>query len=204
MADDTKREQILDALQRLLKRKNIQSISVNEIAQEADMGKSSIYYYFRTKEEILEALIERNYKEPLAVTSNLVDQREVSVFARMSKMFQVCKESALMFARESTRQISIAPSELALLREKCIRYLIAELKPQLTELIRQGIEDGELEFAYPEAMAEIALIVLTIKIDNTLAPSKGEGEDETMRGLIELLEKGTNSAKGTFDFLSVF
>lgn len=204
MADDTKRKQILDALQRLLKRKNIQSISVNEIAQEADMGKSSIYYYFRTKEEILEALIERNYKEPLAVTSNLVDQREVSVFARMSKMFQVCKESALMFARESTRQISIAPSELALLREKCIRYLIAELKPQLTELIRQGIADGELEFAYPEAMAEIALIVLTIKIDNTLAPSKEEGEDETMRGLIELLEKGTNSAKGTFDFLSVF
>ena len=204
MADDTKRKQILDALQRLVKRKNIQSISVNEIAQEADMGKSSIYYYFRTKEEILEALIERNYKEPLAVTSNLVDQRDVSVFARMSKMFQVCKESALMFARESTRQISIAPSELALLREKCMKYLIAELKPQLTELIRQGIANGELEFAYPEAMAEIALIVLTIKMDNTLAPAKGEGEDETMRGLIELLEKGTNSSRGTFDFLSVF
>ncbi len=53
MADSTKRKQILDALQRLLERKNIQSISVNEIAQEADMGKSSIYYYFRTKEEIL-------------------------------------------------------------------------------------------------------------------------------------------------------
>lgn len=204
MAEDTKRKQILDALQRLLDQKNIQSISVNEIAQEAQMGKSSIYYYFRTKEEILEALIERNYKEPLAVIGNLVDQREVSVFARMAKMFQVCKESALMFARESSQQISIAPSELALLREKCIKYLIAELKPQLTALIQQGIEGGEMEFAYPEAMAEIALIVLTVKMDNTLSPSMQEGMDETMRGLVALLEKGTNSAKGTFDFLSVF
>ncbi len=109
-----------------------------------------------------------------------------------------------MFARESSRQISIAPSELALLREKCITYLISELKPQLAELIRQGIDNGELEFAYPEAMAEIALIVLTVKLDNTLSPSTEERTDETMRGLIALLERGTNSAKGTFDFLSVF
>lgn len=63
MPQNTKYNQILDALQELLVKKNIQSISVSEIAQTAGIGKGSIYYYFPSKNEILEALIERNYKK---------------------------------------------------------------------------------------------------------------------------------------------
>ena len=61
MPDISKYDLILDALQELLKDKNIQSVSVSEIAQTAGIGKGSIYYYFPSKDAILEALIERNY-----------------------------------------------------------------------------------------------------------------------------------------------
>ena len=46
MQDSTKYDQILDALQTLLAKKNIQDISVSEIAKTAGIGKGSIYYYF--------------------------------------------------------------------------------------------------------------------------------------------------------------
>ena len=49
MANQTKYNQILDALQTLLAKKNIQTISVSEIAQTAGIGKGSIYYYFPSK-----------------------------------------------------------------------------------------------------------------------------------------------------------
>lgn len=54
MANQTKYNQILDALQTLLAKKNIQTISVSEIAQTAGIGKGSIYYYFPSKSAILE------------------------------------------------------------------------------------------------------------------------------------------------------
>ena len=60
-----KSNQILDALQKLLESKDIQKISVSEIAHTAGIGKGSIYYYFPSKEAIMEALIERNYEKPL-------------------------------------------------------------------------------------------------------------------------------------------
>ena len=55
---------ILDSLQKLLENKKLQTISVSEIAQAAGIGKGSIYYYFPSKDAILEALVERNYEKP--------------------------------------------------------------------------------------------------------------------------------------------
>ena len=38
-----------------------QSISVSDIAKKAGIGKGSIYYYFQSKNDILEAMMERSY-----------------------------------------------------------------------------------------------------------------------------------------------
>ena len=45
------------------------------------------------------------------------------------------------------------------------------------------------------------LIVLTVKLDNTLIPSSPEEIEETIRGLIALLEKGTENPAGSLNFL---
>lgn len=65
MTRHNKYEQILNALQTLLEDRNLDTISVSEIAQTAGIGKGSIYYYFPSKDAIFEALIERNYEKPL-------------------------------------------------------------------------------------------------------------------------------------------
>ena len=71
MANEVKHNKILDALQVLLRDKEIGSITVEEIAKKSGMGKGSIYYYFPSKDAILEALIERNYKKPIETAKNL-------------------------------------------------------------------------------------------------------------------------------------
>ena len=70
MPNPLKYNQILDALQKLLANHELQSISVSEIAHTAGIGKGSIYYYFPSKDAILQALVERNYEKPLQ-TANL-------------------------------------------------------------------------------------------------------------------------------------
>ena len=52
-----KRDLILDAMQVLMNDRDIQLITVDEIAREAGIGKGSIYYYFSSKSEILTALV---------------------------------------------------------------------------------------------------------------------------------------------------
>ena len=77
MADTQKYDRILDALQQLMIDESIQNISVSDIAAKAGIGKGSIYYYFPSKEAILDALIRRNYEAPLQTAKNLADQTDI-------------------------------------------------------------------------------------------------------------------------------
>ncbi len=202
MPNQLKYNQILDALQTLLENKNIQTISVSEIAQTAGIGKGSIYYYFPSKEAILEALITRSYEKPLETAKNLAKQTNISPFIRMAMIFQACRNSSSEFLRHGSPASAISSQEKAYLHQKYLSHMVLELKPALTAIITQGIETGEIHFDYPSALAEIVLIVLSIKLDNTLIPSTTEDIEETILGLISLLEKGTENPPGSLNFLT--
>lgn len=205
MSGNAKYDKILDALQALLENRNMQTITVSEIAQAAGIGKGSIYYYFNSKDAIMEALIERNYKKPLEIAKNLAKQTNVPPFTRMAMILQACRNSSIEYIRQNTAATSATSAqEQAYLHQKYIQYLISELKPELAAIIKQGISIGEIHFDYPDALAEIVLIVLTVEIGNTLAPSSPEEIEETMRALVALLEKGTENPVGSLNFLLSF
>ena len=205
MPDLTKRERILDALQLLLEEKSIQNVSVSDIASKAGIGKGSIYYYFSSKDAIVDALIERNYEKPLQTAKNLVTQTNIPPFTRMAMLFQACISSSAAFLHKNNTSISSASAqEQAFLHQKYLNHLITELKPDLTEIIKQGIECGDIRFDHPEALSEIVLIVIAVKLDNSLIPSSAEDIRNTLKGLISLLETGTCVTPGTLEYLSVF
>ena len=200
MANNQKYDQILDALEMLLSQKHMQDISVSEIAQAAGIAKGSIYYYFSSKNEILEALIERRYKQPLETAKHLAEQTDVSPFTRMAMIFQACRNSSSAFLKTEVGT-GAAAQEKAFLHQKYMHHLISELKPVLAEIIRQGTQTNVIHCEHPEALAEIVLIILTVKLDNTLVPSSKEEIEDTICGLISLLEKGTENPKGSLNFL---
>ncbi|MCD8153773.1 MAG: TetR/AcrR family transcriptional regulator [Clostridiales bacterium] len=204
MGKPQKYDQILDALQKLLATRDIQSISVSEIARTAGIGKGSIYYYFPSKDAIFEALVERRYKEPLKTARDLAELKDISPFTRMAMIFQACRSSTKELSGPEGQGMPGDAKTQAFLHQKYFRYLISELKPVLTEIICQGIENGEIHFDYPAALAEIVLIVLTVELDNTLLPSTPEETENTIQGLISLLEKGTGNPGGSLNFLKLW
>lgn len=202
MAEINKTKMILDALQQLLEEKTIQHISVSEIANKAGIGKGTIYYYFSSKEEIVDALIRRNYEQPLQTAKTLSAQTNVSCFTRMAMIFQACRNSSAVFSKHNQDSATSVQS-LAFLRQKHMNYLISELKPTLTDIISQGIECGDIHFDNPAALAEIALIIIVIKVDHSFLPSTPEETEDTLKGFISLLEKGTGIPAGSLDYLSL-
>lgn len=55
---ELRRNQILDAARKLLFETGMKAISINKIAQEAELGVGTIYFYYKNKEEIFAALQE--------------------------------------------------------------------------------------------------------------------------------------------------
>ena len=183
MPDGKKYDRILDALQQLLEDRTIQNISVSDIAKKAGIGKGSIYYYFSSKEAILDELTKRNYEQPLKTAKNLAVQTEISPFIRMAMILQACRNSSAAFLNQSNTASAAGANaqDTAFLHLKYMNHLISELKPSLTEIIRQGIASGDIHFEYPAALAEIVLIVLAVKLNNTFLSATAEDSEETDR-----------------------
>jgi len=55
---EQRRQQILNAARKLLIKKGLSAISVNQIARQAELAVGTIYFYFRSKEEIFAVLQE--------------------------------------------------------------------------------------------------------------------------------------------------
>ena len=115
-------------------------------------------------------------------------------------IFQACRNSSSDYMK-SGQESSVGAPEKALLHQKYMNHLISEFKPVLAEIIRQGIAAGEIRFDRPEELAEIALIVLSVKMDNTIVPASREEIESTIAALIALLEKGTDNPPGSLNFL---
>ena len=195
MPSSEKYHQILDAMEKLLKSSDVRTISVTDIAKEAGIGKGSIYYYFSSKNDILEQLIQRNYKKTIENAYKLASQQEISPFERMTSLFLLCQEASMELSRTESSDFWES-QENALIHQKYIQYMIASLSPVLTEIIRQGIEQGVIGCKDPSSLAEIVILVFTTELDNTLAPKSTEEIRDTLSAFMELLENGAHIQKG--------
>lgn len=203
METRTKRDLILDAFRELLENEDIQHISVNEIAKKAGIGKGSIYYYFSSKDEILNALIKRTYADVLEMAKELVHQTDLSIYARLAKITNACIDATGEFLRRSEAvrnkmDVSERIYDSAYIHQQFMKHSIVDFKEIYTEIIHQEIDKGAIQVNSAAEVAEIVLIVLTVKIDNTLSPSSDEETAKTLQTLITLLERGTGNKDGAF------
>jgi len=84
------REQIVEAARQIFSRYGFKKTTMDEIAQSVSKGKSSIYYYFQSKEDIYKAVIEKEatlirdeLTKAISEANNPVDKLKAYVTVRM-------------------------------------------------------------------------------------------------------------------------
>lgn len=200
MQNNRKRDLILDAMQQLMHDVNIQTISVSDIAKEAGIGKGSIYYYFKSKEEILEAVIERSYSEAIEKSKKLLSEERLDALTKMEIIFRTCRDSSLELTRQETDNY-LELQQSALIHQQYIRMMLKHLRPILSDVIRQGNLEGSMNCRSPEEISEIVLIILTIKMDNHLTGDNQEQIQKTLDVFTFMLETSFQIERGRLDYL---
>lgn len=191
-----KRELIFDALGELMNTVPFKDISVDSIARAAGVAKGTVYYYFDSKEEILDSLIERSYRRAIREYLNSVTSEQTAL-GRIKQLFRC--STAEDFGNKQNLIMTLHLHEDAILHIKLKSVAVQELSPILTVLLEQGIEEGSIKIEYPKESAEIILTALTVFLDDSR-----QDDPSILRKLkifASVLETCLKTPKGSFDFL---
>lgn len=183
-------EEIMDACEELYKTKSFNEVNLKDIGEITSISRSSIYNYFKTKEEIFLSLLTREYKAWLVRLQQIHSQEQLSVAAYVTDLAQSLAEHELLLRIQCTNLYEIEEhSRLEFLVEFKVAFKeamisidegLAKFFPQLSEAKRADFSYGFFPFIYgvypyvhPSAkqrlaMDEVAIPYRTITVEQII------------------------------------
>jgi AcrR family transcriptional regulator len=150
-----KRNDILDAAQKLIYAKGYEEMAIQDILDDLRMSKGAFYHYYGSKQALLEALIERSYQELDRLLRPIADDPKRNALAKLNEVFSV--SGRWKTARKDYLLVVIRgwyADENALFRHKVTATMIKRVTPMLAEIVQQGVREGVFTTPYPDEAAE--------------------------------------------------
>ena len=158
---DLHRNSILDAAQRLVYTKGYDQMSIQDILAVVQISKGAFYHYFGSKQDLLEALIGRMADQAMLVMAPIMQDKSLSATERLLRSFDTASRWKAARKDYLLNLVKIwYADDNAVLRLKSQAMIIALVTPLLTDVIRQGIEDGEFHTRYPEQACQLIFSML--------------------------------------------
>jgi AcrR family transcriptional regulator len=175
---DRRRHEILAKTVHLFVRNGFSETSMREIAEAAGMGKSSLYDYFKTKDDILLWAVEDEIKD-LTITALEVASLPISAIERLRQIMQKHLEY-LISNKDFYLKLSFEVQRLAIESQQRIQIR----RHAYQDLIRRLIDDGIQEGAFRPVDSLLVARLLITALTPTVFTSRPTGTPE------EMLESG--------------
>ena len=155
------RQLILDVSTRLFFEKGYDETSLQDIISGlGGMTKGAIYHHFRSKEDILIAVVERLSEENNYAMIKIRDDASLNGKEKIEKMF-----SDSLLDPKQKEMFTVTPNlldnpRLLVYYLKMVAYTI--VPDYIVPVIKQGIEDGSIVTDYPEELADVLMFLTDV------------------------------------------
>ncbi len=156
-----RREAFIEAAQRLMQTRGYEQMSIQDLLDELDASRGAFYHYFDSKQELLEAVIERMVDAGLASIAPVLERHDLSATAKLVGIFNgigrwKTERKALVLA---LLKVWISDDN-AIVREKFRHRLAGRIVPVLARVVSQGIEEKIFSARSPIETAQIMVTLL--------------------------------------------
>ena len=204
-------------------------MTVDMIAKNAGIGKGSIYYYFGSKDEIIDAanqevarkqkqleeemaleklqakeeirndIIERSYSIAIKEYFASTENCETT-YEKMHHLFASMIKKEFIDNRHNV-MISLHVQDDIVLHYKMMMTAIKTVSPILTQILEDGVKNGSVHTEAPKESSEMIVAMLTFLLNRSFFPSDDASMYRKLKMYAGVLETCLETEKGTFDFL---
>ena len=142
-----RRQEFARVAESLFIEKGYQHTSVSDIVKKMGVAHGLFYYYFGSKEEILDEIVQIMILEAVQRLEDIINDPAVDAIQKLHKFFYS------MFDLKSSRVYLIGyvlHEKNALLYHKWIRGSMEAILPYWSAIIKQGIDEGYFDTLHPE------------------------------------------------------
>ena len=184
---EERKEEILDAAEKLFGMKGFDNTSTGDILDAVGIARGTLYYHFKSKEEILDGVIERMTKRMMQDAKKIAGNKELPVLERFAKAIMSLNVESKI-GHEVMEQVHRPQN--ALMHQKMQVTLLEGINPILTGLVEEGIEQGIYHTKYPESVIEMAMLYANNAFDElNMAGLSREQREKKIVGFIYNVER---------------
>ncbi|WP_339162614.1 TetR/AcrR family transcriptional regulator [Siminovitchia sp. FSL W7-1587] len=181
-----RKNEILDAADELFGQKGFDGTSTKDILEKVGIARGTLYHHFKSKEDIMDALIERYSNRLLGTAQQIAADKSTPVIERIIRVVM-----SLNISGASSQEIMehIHRPQNALMHQKIQKVIINGVTPILTEIIREGIEQGLFSTPYPYECMEMVVAYTNTVFDDDMVNMTDEERVSRIKALIFNVER---------------
>ena len=149
--------EILDAADHLFFTKGYQVTTISDIAKKIGVAQGMLYYYFKSKEEVLETLLNRHASSLISEVKNIIflptSPSEKLALTIANVLHKARYKDGLLL-----NMLYDAPN--LHLKVQLFRQIELELSPWLLKIIEEGISHQDFCVSHPPTAVDYILVIL--------------------------------------------
>ena len=189
-----RKSEILDVADELFGKKGFDGTSTNDILQKVGIARGTLYHHFKSKEEIMDALMERYSERLLGAAQEVAADKTIPL---VDRIIRVVMSMNLNSGSSEEIMEHIHKPQNALMHQKIQKIIINGLTPILTEIICEGIEQGVFSTPYPYECMEMVVTYANTIFDDDMVQMTNEDRVKRIQAFIFNIERMLDVERGS-------
>ncbi|KJR97461.1 MAG: hypothetical protein VR65_24125 [Desulfobulbaceae bacterium BRH_c16a] len=195
---EERREEIIEAASELFLVKGYDRTTMKDVMGQLQIAKGTIYHYFKSKEELLDAVLDSLVASLVRQMQEILDRSQGNALERLRYLIL---NSAAADSHDQEMLDNLHRPGNAGMHIRLLAKLISLQAPLYGKLIRQGCDEGIFSTRYPLESAELILAAIQFLTDMGIYPWTEEQLTRRIMALPTLVETQLNAPDGSFRFL---
>lgn len=195
---EERKKEILDVAEELFTTKGYAETTINDILQKIGIAKGTFYYYFKSKEDVMDAIVDRFIETGVRAAENIAQD---STLKASEKIFQIIMAQNPDDSGKGKMIEELHRVNNAEMHQKSLVETILKLTPILTKVIEQGIDEGTFNTPYPKETVEVLLVSSGFLFDEGIFQWEASELMQKAIAFTYILETTLGAEAGSFSYL---
>ncbi|GMX63519.1 TetR/AcrR family transcriptional regulator [Paenibacillus elgii] len=194
----TRRQEILTVAGELFRHHGYAGTTVEAIIQKAGVAKGTFYYYFKSKEQILDALVHELVDRLCETYQQIADDSAMGV---MDKLRHMLRGQHQLAVNESKLMEGLHQPENRELHERINVEIIVKISPVLAQVIEQGKQESLFDVEHPLETVQFLLAGSQFLLESGLFHWNQEEQTRRLKSMQAMIERSLGAKRGSFSFI---